>query len=106
MTPEAFDLVVDDNCASVLERRLIKLAAREMAAQMVERHARTPQAASDRAVRQARAEVAEDIARSIEVQLVEPAGTIGDQIRWEQARDDAATARRIGQAHKHLVAAS
>ena len=97
MTPEAFDVAVDGMPLSDQDRRVLKLAGRELAAHLVERCARTPQAASDRAVQLAKADIAEQIARSIEVQLVEPGATIGDRIRWEQARDDAATARRIGQ---------
>jgi hypothetical protein len=86
--------------------RLLVLAANEYQAAGIERYARTPQYVRDDAVRRARAEVAEQIARSIETVAAVPADTTADEIRCLQAREDAATARRIGQTYRQLDRAS
>ena len=106
MTRDQLEAVIRDCTESELERRLIMLAVDEHTAHMIERHARTPQHVRDDAVRRARSETAEQIAVSIEALCALPADTTMDEIRAVQARDDAATARRIGKAHQHLEAAS
>jgi hypothetical protein len=85
----------------IILRRLL-LIANEYQAAGIEAHARTPQRESDRAVRAARGQLAEEIARSIETLSLVSEGCgdpfCADCIRAAQARDDAATARRIGHA--------
>ena len=112
MTPrEQFAQTVLAVVGDTHEARLIILAADEMAAALIEKHARTPQQATDLAVRQARSEVADQIAQSIETLLCEPGEHCADRfcpdcIRHAQARDDAATARRIGQTQLLAAGAS
>ena len=103
---ETFAAVVRDCTGSDLEAQLLLRAGNAYAAHMIERHARTPQRVRADAVRRARAKTAEQIALSIEALTALPADTTMDEIRAVQARDDAATARRIGQAHLHLERAS
>jgi hypothetical protein len=74
----------------------ILLAADEYAASLVEECARTPQYLRDQSLSRARAEVAGQIASSLEALAAVPGASQSERARIAQALEDAATARRIG----------
>lgn len=87
-----------------LRLKLQLLAADDYAARLVDECARLPQQATiSAAVWRERALVAEEIASSLETLAGAAPGTSPSElVRLAQARDDAATARRIGRTH-HVI---